>query len=75
MDNKSGQVRHYAVQALLKLGENRKDVIIRLVQGLDDPVVTVREEVKIALSAMCGMYIDSIFFSSLVISNKISPAL
>ena len=54
LDHNSAQVRHYTVKALLDLGENRREVILRLVKGLADPVLAVREEVKVALEKMAG---------------------
>ena len=61
LDHGSGQVRHYTVKALLDLGENRREVILRLVKGLADPVLAVREEVKVALEKMAGMHNPFIF--------------
>ena len=56
LDHGSGQVRHYTVKALLDLGENRREVILKLVQGLADPVASVRDEVKKALEKMAGLH-------------------
>ena len=56
LDHHSGQVRHYTVNALLDLGENKKEVILRLVRGLADPDFAVREEIKVALKQMAGGY-------------------
>ena len=54
LEHPSGQVRHYSVNTLLQLGVKRKDVILKLVSKLDDPVPIVRNQVKIALREMAG---------------------
>lgn len=64
LDHGSGQVRHYTVKALLDLGENRREVILKLVQGLADPVASVRDEVKKALEKMAGLHQYNLFACS-----------
>ena len=54
MDEESGQVRHYSVKCLVELGDNRKEVILKLISCLGDAVAAVREEVKAALEQMAG---------------------
>ena len=54
LDRNDGTIRHHVVKTLCELGLERKDVILKLVPKLTDPVVTVREEVKKALEQMAG---------------------
>lgn len=54
MNEESGQVRHYSVKCLVELGDNRKEVILKLIGCLGDTVTAVREEVKAALEQLAG---------------------
>ena len=72
LDSDSGQIRHYAVSTLLELGANRKEVILKLVPKLSDPIAAVREGVKLALKEMAGKRsFLALLFS--ILTNQLSP--
>ena len=55
LERNDGTVRHHVVKTLCELGLNRKDVIMRLVPKLNDPVIVVRDEVKKTLEKIAGI--------------------
>ncbi|XP_065669260.1 uncharacterized protein LOC100211484 isoform X12 [Hydra vulgaris] len=52
LENPSGQIRHYAVSAFLALSPNRRDVLLKLIPKLNDPIDPVKDAVKRLLNEM-----------------------
>ncbi|XP_065669254.1 uncharacterized protein LOC100211484 isoform X6 [Hydra vulgaris] len=55
LENPSGQIRHYAVSAFLALSPNRRDVLLKLIPKLNDPIDPVKDAVKRLLNEMAGI--------------------
>ena len=54
LENPAGQIRHYAVTTLLALCAKRRDVILKLIPKLKDPVSLVKDAVKNTLQQVAG---------------------